>query len=359
MSARTKDLVRLSAHWMCDLPQAFARLHAAFDYPYVQPCEFIPLGELLTDSERWRGMLPQFLPFGFDEDENVFGFLMRAGSHQGEPAVLYWDHEYDHYRPVASSFEAFLRWCLIRGRYEAHDEQGDDDPLFSEAEEQRRDFSKIVGIADELAEMPVPRNATEMHEQSCSADPQATDALNQLGCRHLGQGNYERARDFFARASESAPWFADPYYLIGETYAQMGLPGEAVQRFRRVLDCPIALSTRTGLYDLGAGRDDAEISEEAGRACLSYGGSLDTDPLLRFLNARSDAFEPLARLEVALEFERAADDASAEREYLNAVTLATEPREMEHAYLALIRLYERTGRDRDAEWCRRDAGRAE
>lgn len=359
MNARTNDLARLAAHWMCDLPVAFSRLYIAFDYPFIQPCGFMPLEDLLTDRERWRGMLPQFLPFGSDDEENVFGFLAPSFASSGEMPVLYWDHEYDNYRPVASSFEAFVRWCLISGRYEMYDEHGDDEPLFQEAEEARRELCHVVGIADTLSDVPAPRNTTEMYEQMCAADPQASEALSHLGCRRLAQGDTERARDFFARASEAAPWFADPYYLIGEAYAQSGCPGGAVQRFRRVLDCPIALSTRTGLYDLGPGRRDSEISEEAARACISYGEALDTDPLLRFLKQRPDAFEPRARLELGRELDEAGDQAGAEREYLNAVTLATDARDLDRAYLALTGLYERTGRKRDAELCRRDAGQLE
>lgn len=353
MNARSENLTRLADHWMCELPGAFTRLYEAFEYPHVGVCGFSPLDRLLSDSDRWRGMLPQFLPFGWDEEENAFGFLAHPTVGVHEMPVLCWDHEYDFYRPVASSFEAFLRWCLIRMRHETDDNLGDN-PFLS-AELYLDEFCTIVGMDAGFARMPTPRNTTEMHEQVCALDPQAADALNHLGCRHLGMGSVERARDFFVRASEAAPWFADPYFLLADTYAQAGRPGEAVQRFRRVLDCPIALSTRTGLYDLGPGRGDSEISEVAARACASYGGPYEDDPVVRFLRTRSDAFEPEARMELAAQFWDSGDERGAEREYLNALTLATERLALGCAYRALIKMYESTGRHRDAERCRLDA----
>src|SRR5690349_6824050 len=107
----TRGLRALESHWQVKLPDMFARLYSAFEYPFVSPCEFLSLDSLQGDHDRWRGMLPQFLPFGEDGEENYFGFYVPATAVGIDFAVLAWDHEYDHYYPVASNFESFLQWC--------------------------------------------------------------------------------------------------------------------------------------------------------------------------------------------------------------------------------------------------------
>src|SRR3954463_3064278 len=104
---QTAALRALEDHWQTKLPDSFGRLYRAFEYPYISPCEFFSLEELLEGGQRWRGRLPQFLPFGQDGEENYFGFYVPHNAPVGvenDYAVLAWDHEYDHYYPVASGF---------------------------------------------------------------------------------------------------------------------------------------------------------------------------------------------------------------------------------------------------------------
>jgi hypothetical protein len=352
------ELSALEAHWQIELPETFVRLYRAFEYPFLSPCEFLSIPELASDKERWRGMLPQFLPFGQDTEENFFGFYLPPNSLGGDYPVLFWDHEYDHYYPVASGFEAFLIWCTTYGRYTAQDEFEADDPKYSDEEKQRREFAQLVGLPLHVVTEPIPRNDTELYERLASSDPQGASPLLQLASIFLGRGELERARNCCVRASEAAPWFADPYYLLAETYRLEGNEGRACQLWWQVFMSPIALSTRTNNYDLGAGQAEGEIYEAAAEQCIRCSRELDASlretPLWRLL-LKGDPFSAGPRLALAEELRAVGDKPSVERELLNALTLSTEEDETAAAYARLIAFYEAAGRQRDATLCRRDS----
>src|SRR5262245_24060810 len=140
MSTTDTALRNLEERWQLRLPEPFGRLYRAFDYPFLSPCEFLSLDAMLDGSERWAGMLPQFLPFGHDGAEDFYGFYLPSGPLGGDYPVLFWNHEYDHYYPLASGFGAFLRWCVIYGRYLAQDSFDAEAPQHEEEETQRREF---------------------------------------------------------------------------------------------------------------------------------------------------------------------------------------------------------------------------
>jgi tetratricopeptide (TPR) repeat protein len=354
----TRGLRALETHWQIKLPDTFSRLYSAFEYPFISPCEFLPLDSLLNDSERWRGMLPQFLPIGEDGEENYFGFYVPANAVGTDFPVLAWDHEYDHYYPVASSFEAFLPWCIIYGRYLAQDSFDEDEEDFAEEDAQRREFAELVGLPSHLVTDPIPRNDRELNERIVRADGQNAWTLAQLGGQFFGQGQIERARDYFVRASEAAPWFSDPYYLLAETYRTTGDHGRACRLWWHVFESPISFSTRTSNYDLGDEHPETEIYEAAASRCMECRSELEEgsagSPLWRMLQ-QGDPFSPGPRFALADALKAAGDGAGRERELLNALTLATDDRDISRAYEELIALYERTGRMRDAALCRRDS----
>ena len=353
-----RELHALEDHWHIKLPETFSRLYSAFEYPFISPCEFLSLNALIGDDDRWRGMLPQFLPFGEDGDENYFGFYAPAAALGNDYAVLAWDHEYDHYYPVASSFEAFLKWCVIYGRYLAQDTFDENTPEYEAEESQRKEFANLVGLPPDLVTDALPRNDRELHERLLKADGQNAWALSKLGSQFFGQGQIERARDCFVRASEAAPWFADPYYLLAESYRVSGSELRACRLWWQVFESPIALSTRTTNYDLGNDHPEAEIYEAAACRCIECRSEVDADlargPLWDMLLKR-DPFSPGPRFALADTLMQAGDSAGMERELVNALTLATEDRDISLAYEQLIEFYTRTGHVRDAALCRRDA----
>jgi tetratricopeptide (TPR) repeat protein len=355
MSKTDANLRALAQHWQIEMPETFSRLYRAFEYPFISPCEFLSLQEMMEDEERWRGMLPQFLPFGQDGDENFYGFYVQPTDQKGQYPVLAWNHEYDHYYPVASGFEAFTRYCVIQGRFMAQDSFEEDS---SEEEKQRHAFANIVGLPANLVTEPLPRNDRELYERLLHADSQSANALSQLGSRFFGAGDLQRARDCFVRASEAAPWFADPYYLLAESYRVEGNDSRACGLWWQVFQSPIALSTRTSNYDLGEAHVECEIYEAATDHCLTC--QKDLNPALQDTHLwqfvlHGDPFTSEPRLALANTLSADGDVAGTERELLNGLTLATEEEELDEAYDRLIAFYEETGRKRDAALCRRDA----
>src|SRR2546422_4528367 len=174
----TKSLIQsLEKHWQLGTPESMHRLYAAFDQPFISPCEFLPLESLLEDTDRWSGMLPQFMPFGHDGAEDYYGFYIPPIGAQHDYPVLYWDHEYDHYYPIASGFAAFLRWCVIHGRYLAQDSFDEEDPQYAEEEDQRGHFADVVGLPKSLVMDALPRNDRELYERLAVSDPQSAQAL--------------------------------------------------------------------------------------------------------------------------------------------------------------------------------------
>jgi tetratricopeptide (TPR) repeat protein len=356
--SKTDDTIQsLEGLWKIGLPGEFRRLYSAFRHPFISPCEFMALDGLLENAERWNGMLPQFIPFGHDGTDNFYGFYAQPYSVQNDYPILYWDHEYDNYCPIASGFGAFLRWCVIHGRYLTQDSFDDEDPQFAEEEEQRREFARVVGLPRALVLEPLPRNDSELYEKLARSDPQGAQAMLQLGTVCMGHGDNARARDFFSRASESTPWFADPYYLIAEAYRRDGNVEAAIERWWRAQLCPLALSTRTPNYDLGSDHLEAEVFEAAVEQLRHYEDDVPNDlarsPLGRLI-FNGDPFESSERLVLASALSEAGDRSGEERELLNALSLSTSLVDTDEAYDRLVALYESQGRRREAEFCRFD-----
>ena len=69
--------------------------------------------ERLTDA-RWRGMHPDLIPFAEDGFDNQFCFVRsERRSMRRCRAVVYWTYETYRAVPIASSFDAFLRWAAL------------------------------------------------------------------------------------------------------------------------------------------------------------------------------------------------------------------------------------------------------
>ena len=359
MSKVDSTLRMLEEKWQLKLPESFHRLYRHFEQPYVSPCEFLTLPELLDDSDRWFGMLPQYLPFGRDDDGSMYGFYVPPMSAQEDYPVLFWNHEYDHYYPAASGFRAFLGWCVTQGRFSAQDEFEEDDPEFQEEEENRRRFAEFLDLPKALVLEPLPRNERELHERIAAWDHQSTQAISQLGCVWAARKDVGRARDFFARASESAPWFSDPYYLLAETYRSEEKIPDAISRWWQVIERPIALSTRTSNYDLGDAHPDVEIYEAAAELLIQNAGKIPPQirgNALAEVVLKGDPFDPAERLKLARELNASGDALGEEREALNAISLSTDEALTYQGYDILSELYERSGRKREAGFARHDRG---
>ena len=174
------------------------------------------LEELAAGVGRSFGQIPQFLPFGrVAGEESLYGFYLGPHTEDEAPLILYWDEGEAFLRPVASDFEAFLRRSVVTGRYETDDEW----PGSSLPDRARLDlFRTLINIPPLLFEARLPGNDTELYQRLVGLDPQDSVSLSHLGCAARSNGEEERALDFFHRASEAAPWFGDPSYLMADVY---------------------------------------------------------------------------------------------------------------------------------------------
>src|SRR5579884_1139396 len=362
MSGDVREGLRaVEAFWHGRLPEPFCTLYAHLDYPFLAPCEFFPLEAIAGGAGRSFGMLPQFLPFGRAVDEGgTYGFYVTRENAQGRWPVLYWDEDEMFLRPVASEFGAFLRYCLIVGRYETEEQWPEEGPNRQE-EAERREFARRIGLPVELALGPIPRNDTELYEHLVRSDPKDAVSLCHLGNMWRARGDAEHALDFFHRAGEAAPWFGDPLYLVADVYRERGDYGRAIQSWWGVVQRLLPLCTRTWEWDLGEEHPEADIYEVAADALAQFCDAADPDlkakPLWRVV-VHEDPYNPDVHEALGDALLAQNDLAGAEREYLNALSLcfAERSKQPERLYASLLALYERMGpsRTRDAALVRFD-----
>ena len=111
--------------WQVKLPDQFCNIYSIFKQPFLAPCEFFTLDAISKGCGPWLWSSPQFMPFGRAVGEGgLYGFYITPDTAQGFWPVLYWDEDEMYLRPVSSSFDAFLRHCILVARYET-EEQSD------------------------------------------------------------------------------------------------------------------------------------------------------------------------------------------------------------------------------------------
>ena len=361
--SQTKETVAqldaVARFWRAPLPDAFRALYIHFPNPFLAPCEFFSLEDIAGGGGREFGMLPQYLPFGRAVGEGgAYGFYVTPETDQGLWPVLYWDQDEMFLRPVASDFEAFLRNCVLVGRYET-EEQWPDDMAEAGDDAERRQFAEVLNLPEELVFGPLPRSDHELYERLAHSDPQDAYSLCWLGCARLAKRDDDRALDFFHRASEAAPWFGDCAYLVADVYRERDNLERAVQRWWSVAQKLLPLCTRTQEWNLGENHPEADIYEVAADALCQFGEAADpllkNDPLWRVV-AVKDPYDADVREAFGDALLARRDFPGAEREYLNALSLCYTERGKQplRLYDALISLYERQGRERDAALARYD-----
>jgi hypothetical protein len=356
----TKDGLRaVERFWQASPPGAFCSLYTHFQHPFLAPCEFLALEAIAGGTGRAYGQIPQFMPFGRSVGEGgLYGFYVTPETALGRWPVLYWDEDEMYLRPVASDFEAFLRYCVLVGRYET-EEQWPEEVRDRDEAAARRLFARRLGLPGEMLTGPMPRNDSELYERLVASDPQDAVSLCRVGCARRAQGNSERALDFFHRAGEAAPWFGDPYYLLADTYRLRGSRERAVQGWWAVVQCLLPLCTRTWEWDLGEEHPEADIYEVAADALAQFGGTaasaVKSSALWRVV-VQDDPYDPDVREALGDTLLSRNDFVGAEREYLNALSLcgSERGRQPDRLYEALTTLYDRTGRMRDAAFVRHD-----
>lgn len=343
--------------WGTSLPPAFTHLYTQFSTPFLAPCEFFALGAIAEGQGREFGMLPTFLPFGRAVDEGgIYGFYRTPHNIEGSWPVLYWDTEEMFLKPIASDFEAFLRRCVLVGRYET-EIQGEDEE--SQGDEGMRRIVRGMNLPPTLLTGALPRNDSELYERLATLDAQDAQSLCHLGCAHRSRGNAERALDFFHRAGEAAPWFGDATYLVADIYRERRNFARAVQQWWAVVQCLLPLCTRTWEWDLGEDHPEADIYEVAADGLSQFekeaSPEMKADPLWSAV-AQQDPYDPDVREKLGQTLFKQGSLAAAERELLNALSLCASERgkQPERVYDALIALYTQQNRPHDAALTRHD-----
>jgi len=346
-----EGLRAVEAFWHWTLPITFRDLYLNQLQTFFAPCEFFSVEELAAGVGRAFGQVPQFIPFGrVAGEESLYGFYLGPHSLEEAPPILYWDEGEMFLRPVASDFEAFLRRCVVTGRYETDDEW----PGSSLPDWPRLDlFKSLLGIQTELFHDRLPGNDTELYKRLVSLDPQDCVSLCHLGCAARSNGEDERALDFLHRASEAAPWFGDPCYLLADAYRRRENYERAMNGYWAVVQHAVPFCTRTWEWDLGEEHPDADIYEIASDAITQFDDAATQDmkssPLWRLIT-REDPYDPDVREQLAYRLLEGGKDAEAERELLTSLSLcgAERTKQPDRLYGRLLALYERKGRTRDA-----------
>ncbi len=352
-----QSIPRVEAFWQARLPDAFRRLYTHFAHPLVAPCEFFALDEIAAGSGRFYGMLPTFLPFGRIVGEGgTFGFYLTPDNEGGKWPVLFWDEEETYLRPVASDFEAFLRYCVLVGRYEIEDDLYGDPDI---EEQERLEFGRLLELPDDVLQGSVPRNETELYQRLTASDPQDAMSLCQIGCQRRAQGRDERALDYFHRANEAAPWFGDSLYLTADTYRVCDNYERAVQGWYATLQRLIPLCTRTYAWNLGEEHPEGEIYEVAAdalRQFSKYADKITRRAPLWDVAVEGEPYDPNAREDLSRLLMQEGDTAGALRELLNALFLQSTAKtpDAERIYDALGDHLKRNGQERAATLARFD-----
>lgn len=352
-------LSAVEAFWQWKLPPAFRHLYMHRMHTFFAPCEFFTPEELASGAGRNFGQVPQFLPFGrVAGEESLYGFYLGPDAVESTPPILYWDEGEAFLRPVTSDFEAFLRRSVVTGRYETDDEW----PGASLPDRSRLDlFRTLLSIPPALFGNQMPGNDTELHQRLAGLDPQDSVSLCHLGCAARSSGDEERALDFFHRASEAAPWFGDPSYLLADAYRRRESFGRAMHGYWAVVQHAVPFCTRTWEWDLGEDHPDADIYEIAADAITQFDDAataeMKASPLWRVIT-REDPYDPDVREQLADRLITDGKSADAERELLTSLALCSTERskQPDRIYDKLLALYERTGRNRDAALVTFDAG---
>ena len=339
--------------WQARPPAVFRKLYVRDPHPFLAPCEFFALEAIAQGAGRDFGLLPQYLPFGRAVgDGGTYGFYVTPETMLGAWPVLYWDEDEMYLRPVASDFAAFLRYCILMGRYETEDESSGDEADWQEGGEQR-EFARAFDLHADLLLGTMPRNDAELHERLALLDPQDALSLCHIGCAKRARGDVERALDFFCRASEAAPWFGDPAYLMADVHRERGNYARATQSWWTVAQSLLPLCTRTWEWDLGADHPEADVYEVAADALAQFADA--ADPALKAqalwrVVVHDDPYDPDVREALGDALLAQNDLPGAEREYLNALSLCCgeRGRQPDRLYSALLTLYERSGRKREA-----------
>lgn len=251
---------------------------------------------------RWRGMHPDLLPFARDGWGNRFCFVDAPDALAPEGfAIVYWMYETFAAVPIASSFEAFLRWVGLSTWAHARD------PHYETVSESDFEDAAAVlesvgccGDFDRLLPMPAPTRR-DVLQAGLTLDPQSPALLVESARRSVGKGPSLKAVAEAQRAAEHFRGFGGAHRTVAELVS-----GEASgPRFDALLKALHAPLTFHGDADMpwfrGIPSADASAVSDALLAHPKH-SQIDLDAPIWEIAHRLDPANPLSWAEVALSY---------------------------------------------------------
>jgi hypothetical protein len=358
------------------LPQEMLAAYRQLETPALPGCLFFSMAEILDGSTRWRGILPDFLPFAEDEDEMVYGLYAVPG--QTEPMhVLRWRPESDDYLPVASSFLAFCRWRSLIDAFESVDaevdsevdvdwvEEEEDEDEDGEVEELEITPGQIEATLEAVGLSPVadpPLTLEALLGTLLREDPAGVWHLLMTGAIHADRGAWPEAKQVFSAAVDAAPWFADSHFLASIAEEELGNWDASVESLWRGLECTVFLSGNIEDYPLDPSGEESQIHEIARNAILegvTDGPEEGSRALLHAALASDDWLHAKRRQDLADQLMQAGYEQAAERELLNALALSIDDAEEDVSYDRLVAYYREVGRPEASQRCLADKNRSD
>lgn len=270
--------------------------------------------EVLT-QRRWKGMHPDLVPFAEDGFGNLFCFVHRAAGSVPSHAIVYWMYETYRAVPIASSFDAFLRWMTLTAAVAARN----NDPVIDHEHVQQELLPLLTSIG-----LDIDNNALEtgndtgqpaVHKAFLQLDPHSPGSLICDARRLLHE-----SRNFEALEAAHLALRAFPGFTAAQTFEASVLAADndpqAARALFKSLRMPMVYGGDLTMSFFGAvPRVDPAVITDALRTHPELDRIADDDPLW-ILATQDDPVNPSAWVQVALDYANAG-------ELDDAVTMAT------------------------------------
>lgn len=345
-------IARIESAWGVRLPEAFTRLAKAGDENETPDLVILSIRQMDEMELVQDGQPPWFLPIALDE-EDIIG-LRTDASVQGEPPVIRWQSETDHYVPAGSSFACFLMLRALEGQLDDVDELDPSSPEATANHRKRREVLTTAGLNPEILVTMPAATESEFLEAAHAIDPADPFVRCQQAARLLAAGEARASLQVVAPARECG-WFSDPHYIAAEAHLAAGDIAEAVAGWWAVISHQAYNATSTEQYDLGTTAEEGDIYLLARNRLRAHRDHMPQSWIrspLGLLVLEGDEFDSEAHFALGTELREAGDLDGAREALLSALGLAIEDKPTARAYAELASLYDERKQPALAAICR-------
>lgn len=261
----------------------------------------------ILTSSRWRGMHPDLVPFAEDGFGNQFCFVHGSSeAMEGVQGVVYWMYETYRAVPIASSFDAFLKWVALTAGVSARrgDEVVDEQHVSGEL----LPMLTEIGLGVTAAELAVGPDVgqSSVHTAFLRMDRRAPGSLLSLARRQFDEGRGIEAIETCRLALAAFPDFAAARVLEARILLTDGDP-QACRALQSALRLPLVYGGDTTMPFMAEVQesDPAWVAESLAKHPMMQRIS-DDDPIW-ILATRDDPMVATSWVEVALDYARAGD----------------------------------------------------